>query len=178
MPNVFNDTLGSWQNFYFMIGGASAALLGLMFVALSLGTHLITDETRESMRFFVTPSLIYFVTVLVVSAAMLVPAYTPPVLAVGLFVGAVVGLGRTLQHVRGLVRAALKNQDFNVWDWLFQIILPVANYGLLLVAAIGFGLAQWSLGFAGVSIMSVSMLVTSIANTWSLVIWIVEQGQE
>lgn len=60
MADVFTDTLHSWQNFYFMIGGASAGLMGLMFVALSLGTHLVNDETRASFPAFVTPSIIYF----------------------------------------------------------------------------------------------------------------------
>ena len=61
MTDLFIDTLHSWQNFYFMIGGASAGLMGLMFVALSLGTHLVNDETISSVGAFVTPSIIYFV---------------------------------------------------------------------------------------------------------------------
>jgi hypothetical protein len=48
MPDAFVDTLQSWQNFYFMIGGASAGLIGLMFVALSLGMRLLSDNTRQS----------------------------------------------------------------------------------------------------------------------------------
>jgi hypothetical protein len=34
MPDVFNEMLHGWHNFYFMAGGAAAGLIGLMFVAL------------------------------------------------------------------------------------------------------------------------------------------------
>jgi hypothetical protein len=84
MPDVFIETLHTWQNFYFMIGGVVAGLLGLMFVALSL-MHLVSDETREEFEIFVTPSEVYFVSALLVACVMLVPALTPPSLALALF---------------------------------------------------------------------------------------------
>ena len=55
----FTETLQTWQNFYFMIFGVVQRLLGLMFVALSLGMHLVSDETREEFEIFVTPSVVY-----------------------------------------------------------------------------------------------------------------------
>lgn len=45
------DSLRDWQNFYVLMGGASATLTGLMFVAISLGMNLARNEqTDEAIR--------------------------------------------------------------------------------------------------------------------------------
>lgn len=177
MTDAFIDALRSWQNFYFMIGGASAGLMGLMFVALSLGTHLVNDETRASFPAFVTPSILYFVSVLLVAGVMLVPSYTPLTLGLMLFVGGAAGLGRTIRHVLQIIRVAIQNRDFNLVDWLAQIILPVVGYALVLIAGLGFTGNQWSPAFMGLWLAALLLLICAIANTWGLVIWIVEQGR-
>src|SRR5690349_6600991 len=94
MTDSFNEALSGWQNFYFMIGGASATLAGLMFVALSLGQHLITEQTKTQMKIFATPSVIYFVSVLLLAGMMLVPIFTPVWMALVLFLSGGYGLLR------------------------------------------------------------------------------------
>jgi hypothetical protein len=175
MAESFNDMLHSWQNFYFMAGGTAATLIGLMFVALSLGLNMISSEITEEMKAFVTPSVFYFVSVLLIACAMLVPLYTPPVLAILFFIGGIIGLGWSVPFVRKLTRIAKKHQDFTLSDWLGQVILPVFNYTLLVAVALCFALNQWSLAFIGLWLISVMLLVCAIMNTWSLVVWIVEQ---
>jgi hypothetical protein len=175
MTNPFIDMLRSWQNFYFMIGGAAAALMGLMFVALSLGTGLLNDDTRDEFSTFVTPSVVYFASVLLIAGAMLVPSYAPLALGVLLFVGGGVGLFRAVQHSRLLIRAANQYQDFNIWDWLAQVVAPVAGYGLILLAALGYGIDQWALAFMGLWLATLLLIICGIANTWSLVLWIIDQ---
>src|SRR5262245_39721969 len=103
MTDSFMDTLRSWQNFYFMIGGASAALIGLMFVALSLGVHLVNDEVKANFPAFVTPSIVYFVSALLLAGIMLVPVYTPMGLGVILFLSGTAGAVRASQHIRHLI---------------------------------------------------------------------------
>ena len=175
MPDVFIDTLHSWQNFYFMIGGAAAGLMGLMFVALSLGTHLINETTKQAFGSFVTPSILYFVSVVLIAGVMLVPVFAPVGLALTLFVGGAVGLGRTAQHVRVLIQTAIEHQDFTPWDWLAQIIFPIASYALMMLVGLGFAINQWPLAFMGLWLATLLLLISAIANTWSLVIWIIEQ---
>src|SRR5205809_653515 len=108
MTDVVNETLHNWQNFYFMIGGASATLIGLMFVAVSLGIDLVSEANREAIRLFVPPSVIYFVSVLLLAAVMLVPGFSPPRLALILFVGSVVGLARVMPFAKRLYKIAKK----------------------------------------------------------------------
>ncbi len=131
MINAFTEILRSWQTFYFTIGGAAAALLGLMFVAVSLALPVITTGISADMKAFVNPSVYYFVSELALVFVMLVPSYDPLILGLLLIVGGVPGLVVTLRHARQLVTVALKNQDFVLGDWLAQIILPVVAYLLI-----------------------------------------------
>ena len=173
--DAFNEALRGWQNFYFMMGGASATLAGLMFVALSLGQHLITEQTIAQMKVFATPSIIYFVSVLLLAGIMLVPIFTPAWIALVLFLSGGYGFLRVSKLAIILIRAARKHQDFTVEDWLAQVIGPVSSYLLMLVAALSFVLDQTTLGLVALGIAAIALLLSAITNTWGLVVWIVEQ---
>src|SRR5258708_15462719 len=175
MMDVFNETLHGWQNFYLMVGGAAATLLGLMFVALSMGTHLITDEVRQEIDTFTSPSIFYFVSVLLLACVMLVPMIWAVILGLMLLLGGVSGLVWTAPRIRLLILASRKHQDFGVADWLGQIILPWLTYPLILIAGLCFMLNQPLIAFGGVWLAAISLLVSAIYNTWSLVVWVIMQ---
>jgi hypothetical protein len=160
-----------------MLGGASATLVGLMFVALSLGLGVIerTDVESEERIVFVTPSIFYFVSVLIIGCIMLVPIYTPQGLAVLLMLGSVVGGVNAISFARVLLRVAKSYGDFDIWDWLMQILVPPTAYGLLLLAGIGLLADQLSWALLGLALSSVALLICGIGNTWSLVVWIMRQ---
>lgn len=176
--DVFVETLHSWQNFYFMTGGAAAALLGLMFVAMSLGQHLITDATRASFHYFVTPTIVYFMSGLLLCCVMLNPVYSPQGLALILVIGGIVGLVKTVPAVKQLFIIARRNQDFDPSEWLMQVFLPPVNYVLLWVAALCLLITQESLAFTTLWIANISLLACAVASTWSLVLWIIDQPQD
>ncbi|MDX1993545.1 MAG: hypothetical protein SF029_14250 [bacterium] len=177
MPDAFIETLRSWQNFYFMTGGAAATLLGLMFVAMSLGINLVTEENREEIKTFVNPSVFYFTSAFIICGAMLVPFYTPSALMLILLVGGGLGFSRVLVFARRLIRAALTYQDFDPLEWLTQVILPVAAYALIVIAALCYGGQEWRVGFVLLAAAIMMLLVSAIGNTWSLVMWIIHQRQ-
>ncbi|HLY25151.1 MAG TPA: hypothetical protein VKQ72_02350 [Aggregatilineales bacterium] len=175
MPDAFNGTLSGWQNFYFMAGGASATLLGLMFVALSMGTHLINDEVRQEIETFTSPSIFYFVSVLLLACLMLVPMISTVALGVLLLIGGASGLAWTAPRIRLLILAARKHQDFGVADWLAQIILPALTYPLVILAAICVADNAPSVAFGALWLATIWLLICAIYNTWSLVIWVIMQ---
>jgi hypothetical protein len=173
MPEAFTETLQSWQSFYTMIGSASAALLGLMFVALSLGTHLINETSREAIDTFTTPNIVYFCSVLLIAAVMLVPTYTTALFYIVIIGGTLLIITIGLYHVRKLYLAGMKHGDFNREDWFWTCIMPIISFTILLITAIYFILGQWSIAFSLLPIATVAILVTAIANTWGVVIWII-----
>jgi hypothetical protein len=172
--DAFTEMLRSWQNFYFMMGGVAATLLGLMFVAVSLGLGLVTDENRDSIKTFVNPSIFYFVSVLVLCGLMLIPEIQPNALALVLLLMGIIAIKQVLPFAKRLFQAAMKFQDFDTQEWLFQIVFPVLSNLLIMAAALLFYFNQWQIAFLGLWLVIILLLLSAISNTWSLVMWIVE----
>ena len=81
-----------WQGFAEMIGGASGALTGLLFVAVSLNASRIAGH--QGLRASATQTLVLFLTPLAVAAAVLTPGQ--PDWAVG---AELIGIGLTASWV-------------------------------------------------------------------------------
>src|ERR1700694_225411 len=74
------------------MGGASATLTGLMFVAVSLGMHLVNDQTDDEIRTYVSPTLFHFVAALLLASMVLMAGHTPGSFALLVGILALVGL--------------------------------------------------------------------------------------
>ncbi len=73
MPDSLAQPLQRWHDFYLLVGGAAATLVGLMFVAISLGSRLITERSLPALRVFVTPTIIHFIYALVIATVVVIP---------------------------------------------------------------------------------------------------------
>jgi hypothetical protein len=91
------DTSG-WQNFYLMVGGAAAALTGLIFVAVSLHTNAIMAQPLHRDRAFV--SIQSLLAVVFLSAAVLVPGQSNLALGLEVELVAVYFVIRTVYFAR------------------------------------------------------------------------------
>jgi len=136
MPDTLSQALRDWQNFYILVGGASATLAGLMFVAISLGSTLITRKDIPALRVFVSPTLIHFVYVLATSAVVLIPIVTRTSLGVMLLLAGIVSLGWTLS-TQPQMRRSDRPGDIDAHDWIWYLVAPSAAYLLY----IGTGIA-------------------------------------
>src|SRR5258706_14185713 len=67
------ELLHDWHDFYVLIGTASATLVGLMFVAASIGASVFNEEHRAPMKAFVTPTVVHFAAVLFTSLLVTIP---------------------------------------------------------------------------------------------------------
>jgi hypothetical protein len=52
----FGAAATAWQNFYLLVGTAAATLAGLMFIAVTFGSDLVTPETSAAARSFLDPT--------------------------------------------------------------------------------------------------------------------------
>ena len=98
----YGAVLASWHDFYVATAGATAALLGLLFVGVSINLSTITAEERVDLRTRAGQAFSNLVFVLVISLLLLVPDSTPTEIAAGLTVIAGFGLVRVLQNLRSL----------------------------------------------------------------------------
>ena len=72
--------LEHWHDFYLLVGTAGATLLGLLFIAVSLGAGFLTEERAAATRTFYSPIIIHFACVFFISAIATVPAHRSHVL--------------------------------------------------------------------------------------------------
>jgi hypothetical protein len=173
MPTTFTETLHSWHSFYTMIGSAAAALLGLMFVALSLAMNLVNSDNKQNFDTFTTPNIVYFVSVILVAGVMLVPTYTLTMFYAVTLIGTVLGLGLAIYFVRRDALTALRLGNFTWEDWCWICVMPIVSYVLLMAAAICFATGRWPAAFSILPAATLALLMTAIANTWGIVIFVI-----
>jgi hypothetical protein len=51
---------GPWHDFFSLVGTAAATLIGLMFVAASVGTGFFTEERQVGLRTLLSPTVVAF----------------------------------------------------------------------------------------------------------------------
>ena len=165
-----NDVLRSWHDFYILIGTASATLVGLTFVAASIGASIFR-ERPHGLRAFLSPTIVYFATVLIACLIAIVPSNQSPLL--GLLV-AVTGIAGLIYG--GSVWRVMRRHGFSIdlADRLWYAMLPmVAN---LLLGIGGFGLVlQASTGCDLLALGMGLLLIAGIRNAWDMTVWIIER---
>jgi len=99
MPETLAQPFQKWHDFYLLSGTAAASLVGLMFVAISLGFRLITERSLPSLRVYVSPTLIHFIYVLVIATVVMIPTLTRMLLGVLLVLVGLLSFGRALVSI-------------------------------------------------------------------------------
>lgn len=161
--------MGGWHDFYILAGTASATLVGLLFVGLSL--HLRIVVTSSEVRSLARVTLANFGAVLFVALFMVIPQGQPAVASqligsgiVSLIVAApsLVAAGRrrgwTLE-MRRADRARL----------VLRFGLSTISYLAIIVAGVLL-LSSPTAAFTWLAIAIVILLVISLRNTWDLLV--------
>lgn len=157
-----------WENFYYLMGSAAAALMGLMFLAVSLSSSYDPDKTATGQRLFMTPTVMQFALTLAIAGLALAPKLSPEAHRWAMGAAAGWGLAYTAPSA---VRLATSRTAAHWSDFWFYGFAPMAIYALLEVA-----IADWLLPHdVSCDLMALSLLallMLSIRNAWDLVTWI------
>lgn len=169
MPDTLSQTLRDWQTFYFLVGGAAAGLVGLTFVAITVGSGTITKQNIAGLRTFVNPSLIHFIYVLVTSAVVVMPGITRMQLGILLMLAGLVSAGRAVSTVP-FIWQQYRRHVVDMHDWAWYFLAPMASY--LLYAGTGAALLRGSgRALTVLAWATIMLLVAGIRNTWDMVLW-------
>ena len=170
------DALRSWHEFYMLGGTASATMVGLLFVAASVGAGVFSADRRAPLRVFLSASVINFSTVLAASLVVLAPVDNwtllgGAIVACGLF-GLVHGCLAWRDTVRDGLIAAIDLED-RIW----YLLIPVVGY--LLEAATGVALAlRLNPGCTAVAVAVAVLMVAGMHNAWDITIWIITRPRQ
>lgn len=160
-----------WGDFYLLVGTAAAALLALLFVAVSVGIGYLTDERAAATRTFFSPIIVHFTVVLFLSAVALAPVEAPVILIVLIGGCGLVGLVISTITIVELLR---NNWTRFMVDRLGYGLLPAIAYVGLLAAALlilrGSPVAPEVL--AGALLL---LMIVNIRNAWDLMLSMVRR---
>ena len=158
----------AWANFYVIIGSSAAALTGLQFVVIALGSETRTAGTTE-VSAFGTPTIVHFCAVLLIGAILSMPwqAVTSAALALGACgVAGIVYVLIVTQRARHTVRYAPVLED-----WLWHCTFPFIAYTALLVAALLLRRDPAHCLFV-IAVTALLLLFIGIHNAWDAVTYI------
>lgn len=174
MSETWASDVAAWHDFYVLTGTGGATLIGLMFVVVSLGPHLIAAHRPTGVPAFLTPIVVDFASVLVIAGLMLAPALAPIAVAVALGVLGVAGVAfQILNDSHRLWRES----ELGTEDWVWFVALPIVSYSLLVAAALAIGTeTPYALFVVGAA--TLLLIIIGIRNAWDVVLWMAARPRD
>ena len=157
--------LEGWHEFYAVLGTGAAALIALLFVAVSVGADALTPERTSATRTFMSPVVFHYTNILFLSLIALIPTQTWE--SFGLVIG-VASIGSVIYSIVIAVRVH-RNPVSDLPDRLCYGAIPAFCYASgLIVAPLLFAEKPAGLNLlAGAALL---LLVINIRNAWDLMI--------
>lgn len=163
------ELLHEWHDFYVLLGTASATLVGLMFVAASIGTAVFNEDHRGALEAFITPTVVHFAAVLLACLVNTMPIRHWETLSALLAAGGIAGLiysGRLLFQL--IVRHRF---NVDVVDRMYYALIPAVGYLLALVAAV-LGFLHDAESAYVMAAALLALLLAGLRNAWDMMLWI------
>ena len=166
-----------WDNFFYLIGSAAGALIGLMFVVITLTAGHEPRRVSRGAPVYVAPIVFHFAVVFVVSVISEVPGIPSPAVGVLLAVCATVGLIYSAATTIRLCRSGWEDPIPDWSDKCFYGFLPTMIYVALAGAAAAVWIAERKAVFATAAIM-LGLLLLGIRNAWDLATTLAQHAHE
>ncbi len=166
-----NSGFERWHDFYALTGSASATLVGLMFVAASVGTGVFTSDRQVGLRTFLSPTVVAFSVVLGTSLVALSPLADGRAAALLLSGTGLLGMLYSWRVWRRMVQGGIV-ASIDLEDRVWYATVPAAAHALLAVAG-GTLLARPDTGGTLVAGSIALLLIGGIRNAWDMTTWVV-----
>jgi hypothetical protein len=169
MPASPTELLHDWHDFFLLVGTASATLVGLMFVAASIGSSIFNEEHRAPLKAFITPTVVHFAAALVTCLLAVMPTHDWRTL------GGLLGAGGIAGLIYGggiLVQIVIRHRyNVDLIDRLFYALVPILGYLLLAISAVLL-LMQAAASVDVIAAGLLTLLLAGIRNAWDMTLWI------
>lgn len=164
------ELLRDWHDFHLLVGTASATLVGLMFVAASIGANVFNRDKQSAMSAFIGSTVVNFSTVLFVCILAAIPSHTFATLG-GLIAAA--GLAGLVYSGR-ICGQIFISRSFAVdaMDRMFYGLIPLIGYLLVTIAG-AMLLMRSAMSPQVLAAALITLLLAGIHNAWDMMSWIV-----
>jgi hypothetical protein len=170
------DALRHWQEFYTLLGTASATMVGLLFVAATVGSGVFSGDRRAPLRVFLSASVVNFSSILAVCLMVLAPEQSWVLLGVLIVGCGLFGLTHSCLAWRDTLHEGLiKSIDLEDRTW--YIALPIVGYLCVMAAGITLAL-RLDMGCAALALSMGVLLLVALHNAWDITVWIITRQRD
>lgn len=156
-----------WENYYLMIGSSAGALIGLMFVVVTLTAGRDRAEVERGKQLYTSPIVWHLAVILALSGAAAVPKISVKIFGLSALGLAILGFGWGIRSAAGIARRP-GAPDSAGFDMFWYGLAPAIIYVGLGVAAFGtLSAAAW--GTTAIAAALMALLLVSIHAEWDLV---------
>jgi hypothetical protein len=157
-----------WENFYLIVGPSAGALIGLMFVVVTLTAGRERDETNRGKQLYTSPIVWHLAVVLLLSGAAVAPPIGPKLFGGLSGAVALLGIAMGVRSTLGIARAQMTGAENNLFDTCWYGIVPTVVYiGLAGASVAVLRGSAWSADAVAAALMA--LLLVSIHTEWDLV---------
>ena len=175
MDEATRATLAAWSNFYVILGSASGALIGLMFVAITLVAAVQHPRPQKALSAFGTPTIVQLAAPMVLAALASAPWRAISQFASALELIGCVGVVYTA-YVMWLARAQTGYKT-ELSDWLWFHVAPLVGYTALPISALELR-AHLLSGLFCVAAVTLGLMLIAIRNAWDTATYVaVHRGE-
>jgi hypothetical protein len=160
--------LAEWDNFYVIAGSSAGGLTGLTFVVIALASDAKRINLR-GLRVYVTPTIVHFGAVLLLSAYLSMPHQGLLSLSLGFGAAGAVGIAYVAFIAANIGRISAAYVPV-VEDWIWNVILPAIVYGTLLAVAFVIWRRPEPCLYA-VAAAALLLMIIGIHNAWDIAVY-------
>lgn len=163
-----------WEAFYLLVGGGAGALIGTMFVVATLMADLEASRMSRGAQIYITPVVVHFGAVLIISILTAVPHLSTDLLGAILGIGALAGVIYTCLTAYRLMKGDWDLYKPDLSDRFFYAIAPVLIY-------VALGYAAWAIWSHAeeaaypVGWVALVLLAVGVRNAWDLARSLIQQ---
>jgi hypothetical protein len=173
MPPTPIDLLHEWRDFFTLIGGAAAALVGAMFVVVSIGMGFFNRGHGSAIGSFLTQTVFHLSAVIVLCAFTMVPNLDWNWFGAGLIFGSLVGLAYSVMVMRDVAR----RRELELVDHFWYGAAPVTGHLTVLAAGVT-ALAGVPYVLEILAFAMVLLVIGGIRNSWDMIVFLVTREQD
>jgi hypothetical protein len=159
-----------WENYYLMIGSAAGALIGLMFVVVTLTAGRDRAEVERGKHLYTSPIVWHLAVILMLSGAATIPGIRASIFAIAAGGLALLGMAIGVRSAAGIFRNP-GAPDSPLFDMFWYGLAPAIAYVGLAGAALAV-LCGRPWGTTAVAVDLMALLLVSIHAEWDLVTYL------
>ncbi len=175
METTFTETVSRWHDFYSLAGAASATLIGLLFVGVSIHIDLIASENAKTLRLIAGQILFNFIYVIVMALTVVSPIVSREFLMVVVLTVGATGFLRMIFRAVNIIRSErnwFQEEIRNPVNSIAHILLPVSCFLVILASGLIllFSPDQLQVVLALMMVATAYLIVRAIVDAWNLLI--------